>query len=127
MRPHRILFLFLGTIVLAAPVSFAEEGAPPLFSLRLNEFLANNQNGLRDEDGSRQDWIEIYNPTPVAVDLQGCLLTDDKARLNQWRFPSFVVGAQSYVIVWASNKNRTNTLPLHTNFRLDAQGIPRAG
>src|SRR5204863_8478276 len=27
----------------------------------ISEFLADNNNGAKDEDGSRQDWIELYN------------------------------------------------------------------
>lgn len=30
--------------------------------VRINEFLADNENGIRDEDGDRNDWIEIFNP-----------------------------------------------------------------
>ena len=39
--------------------------------LVLNEFLADNGSGLVDEDGSKEDWIEIYNPNPFAVSANG--------------------------------------------------------
>ena len=29
--------------------------------LVINEFMAENQTGLKDEEGEEQDWIEIYN------------------------------------------------------------------
>src|SRR5574341_1301341 len=81
--------------------------------------MADNQNGLADEDGDRRDWIELYNPGPDDVNLGGYFLTDDKFTLAKWRFPSIVLGANRYLLVWASEKNKTNALaPLHTNFRL---------
>jgi hypothetical protein len=52
-------------------------------------FLASNQNGLADEDGERPDWIEIFNPDAVAVDLGGYRLTDDNSGLpDLWVFPA---------------------------------------
>ncbi len=37
--------------------------------LVLNEFVADNKNGLTDADGDHEDWIEIYNPNPFAIEL----------------------------------------------------------
>ena len=37
-------------------------------SLVISEFLASNQNSLRDEDGDHEDWIEILNEGNAAVD-----------------------------------------------------------
>ncbi|HYV30507.1 MAG TPA: CotH kinase family protein, partial [Candidatus Binatia bacterium] len=94
-----------------------------LNDVRINEFLADNQTGIRDEDGTYQDWIELYNDSTIAVDLGGCFLTDTKLKLDLWRFPVFTLPSKSYLIVWASNKDRTNpAAPLHTNFRLDSGG-----
>jgi hypothetical protein len=90
----------------------------------ISEFMADNDNGIRDEDGERQDWIEIFNPGAVDSSLAGWYLTDVQGS-NKWRFPSHInmtVGANQYLRVWASNKNRTNNITrLHTNFQL-AQG-----
>ena len=33
-------------------------------SVRINEIVANNQNGLRDEDGDTPDWIELHTRRP---------------------------------------------------------------
>ena len=32
--------------------------AAPLTEAQISEFLANNDDGIRDEDGDREDWIE---------------------------------------------------------------------
>ena len=89
----------------------------------ISEFLANNNNGISDEDGTRSDWIEIYNPGPTDLNLDGWFLTDISTDLTKWRLPSINLNANKYLLVWASEKNRTNpAAPLHTNFKLDAAG-----
>jgi hypothetical protein len=91
--------------------------------LRLNEMMAANKHGIRDEDGDYADWIEIYNSSLSSVPLTGCYLATDPAQLTAWQFPPFVMAPDSYLLVWASGKNRTNsTAPLHTNFKLNKDG-----
>ncbi|HZO85866.1 MAG TPA: CotH kinase family protein, partial [Verrucomicrobiae bacterium] len=91
----------------------------------ISEFMAQNDNGISDEDGDRQDWIEIFNPGAVDSSLAGWYLTD-VAGSNKWRFPSHInmtLGPNQYLRVWASNKNRTNNIArLHTNFQLARGG-----
>lgn len=91
--------------------------AEPLIS----EFAASNQLGLRDEDGDRNDWIEIFNAGTGAVNLAGWHLTDDALNKTKWTFPAVTIPAQGYLLVWASDKNKTAG-SLHTNFRLSAEG-----
>ncbi len=89
------------------------------FQVRINEFMADNENGIRDEDGNRQDWIELYNAAATPVDLAGWYLTDNAAALRGWRFPAGVqMAPNSYLLVWASGLNRTNISSLHTDFQL---------
>jgi hypothetical protein len=89
----------------------------------LSEFLALNANGIRDEDGTRSDWIELRNLGPVATSLDGWFLTDDAADPTQWRFPDVHLGVGDYLLVWASGKDRRDaSIPLHTNFQLSSTG-----
>jgi len=105
------------------PWTYSLNPARALYDVRINEFLANNQTGRRDEDGSYQDWIELYNASPIAVPLDGCYLTDNRGDLTQWRFPAFTLPPDTYLVIWASNKNRTNNpAAIHTNFRLAPSG-----
>ncbi len=91
--------------------------------LLLNEFLAVNNVGLQDENGERQDWIELFNSGTQAINLVGWHLTDDADDLNAWTFPSTNCPAGSYLLVFASGKNRSQTgQPLHTNFKLSGDG-----
>lgn len=92
-------------------------------TLYLSEFLASNTRGLADEDGDFSDWIEIYNPGPAAVNLDGWSLTDDAGDLTKWRFPATNLAGGKFLVVFASGKDRR--LPgarLHTRFQLSAGG-----
>ena len=94
----------------------------------ISEFLASNNgngtNALRDEDGAASDWVEIRNPGGTVTSIAGWYLTDDLNNLTKWRFPAgATIPGSSYMVVFASNKNRTNNLAkLHTNFQLDSAG-----
>ena len=89
----------------------------------ISEFMADNANGIEDEDGTHADWIELYNPGPLDANLGGWFLTDSAANPAKWQFPVLTLGANSYLLVWASSKNRTNPVaPLHTNFKMGKSG-----
>ena len=89
----------------------------------INEFMAANVTGLQDEDGDRSDWIELYNPGSVAINLVNWSLTDNENTRKKWIFPSISIGAGQYLVVIASSKSRTNTArQLHTNFSLSNDG-----
>ncbi len=60
---------------------------PGQAGLVINEVLANNGN-LEEADGTKPDWIEIYNPSTGAVDLAGLSITDDTANPRRWVFPN---------------------------------------
>jgi len=96
--------------------------APPSLVL-ISEFLAINDHGIRDEDGDREDWIELVNYGPEPISLGGWSLTDDPADLRKWVFPAVRLGVNEYLLVWASGKDRRDpNRPLHTNFKLSGSG-----
>ena len=89
--------------------------------LVINEFMASSDSGIVDENGDFSDWIEIYNPTGQAVNLQGWSLTDDTTALDKWSFPDLTLGSDEYLVIFASSKDRTDG-ELHTNFKLSLSG-----
>ncbi|MSU35419.1 MAG: hypothetical protein EXS36_09950 [Pedosphaera sp.] len=89
----------------------------------LIEFLANNTKGLKDADGEFSDWIEIHNTGSLRVNLVDWALTDDPRLPGKWLFPSTNLEAGSYLVVFASGKDRARAgAELHTSFSLDANG-----
>ncbi|MCA9196247.1 MAG: CotH kinase family protein [Planctomycetales bacterium] len=93
-------------------------------TVTISEFMASNRDfPFTDEDGQHSDWIELHNSGPAAVDLTGWHLTDDPLRLDRWTFPSLTLQPDGYVVVFASGNDRLDAnSPLHTNFKLDADG-----
>jgi hypothetical protein len=78
---------------------------------------------LRDEDGDRPDWIELFNPNAHTLVLTGYSLTDTFATGDDWVFPATNIPPGGYLVVFASQKNRAlATAPLHTNFSLAGAG-----
>ena len=89
----------------------------------ISEFLADNANGLRDESGNREDWIELSNTGAASVDLDGWWLTDLSTDQQKWRIPAVSIPANGTLLIWASGKNLTDpAAPLHTNFGLSKSG-----
>jgi len=87
----------------------------------INEIMADNETVLADEYGSFHDWIEINNAGDESVNLKGYGLSDKKSELFKWTFPDIELQSNSYLIVFASNQDRTNG-SLHTNFKLSSDG-----
>jgi hypothetical protein len=91
--------------------------------IRINEFLAVNDSGLDDEDRDEVDWIEIYNAGMNTVNLEGWYLTDNVNDLTKWAFPEVMLAPDTYLVVFASGKNRRDPMAvLHTNFKLKGSG-----
>ncbi|MHC4655539.1 MAG: lamin tail domain-containing protein, partial [Planctomycetota bacterium] len=108
--------------------------------LVISEFMASNasnkpplppkEGDLLDGNGASSDWIEIYNPSGAAVNLDGWFLTDSEDDLTKWQFPDGLdIKPGEFLIVFASDKNYVdypNNYPYldsldyyHTNFELD--------
>ncbi|HLA55142.1 MAG TPA: CotH kinase family protein, partial [Flavobacterium sp.] len=113
----RIAFLFFSLIFLAFGHSAAGQ------TIVINEVLASNTNSVTDEDGSHEDWVEIYNTGASAVNLNGFGLSDESANLLKWTFPNVTLNSHAYLRIWCSDKNRAVAgQPLHTNWKISASG-----
>lgn len=92
-------------------------------ALLINELQSSNVDGLADEDGDHEDWIELLNTGPAAADLTGYGLSDDPLTPLRWTFPALSIAAGERLLVFASGKDRLGT-ELHTNFSLKSEGEP---
>lgn len=94
----------------------------PAPNVVITEFLAANGNGLTDEDGEAEGWIEIFNSSNDPVDMTGWSLSDDVSTPDLWLFPQdTVLAPREFLVVYASGKDRSE-LRLHTNFKLRNDG-----
>ena len=75
-------------------------------SVRINEVAASNSI-FQDEDGDTPDWIELYNYGTDEISLNNWSLTDILDDNNPWTFPDITINADEYLLIWASDKDRS--------------------
>lgn len=75
--------------------------------LIINEVMANNQSVISDEDGDFVDWIELYNNSNTAINLNAYGLSDEIGNPLKWQFPDTSINSQEYMLIYASSKNRS--------------------
>lgn len=105
------------------------DDTPEPIAVFINEWLADNSTTLADPaDNDFEDWFEIYNPGPEAVDLGGCYLTDTLDDRLQSPVPvngHYVIPPGGFLLVWADSErgqNSTTRPDLHVSFKLDRLG-----
>ena len=91
----------------------------------INECQSLNTQGPLDVAGEMEDWIELYNPTSLPVNLAGYYLTDRLNNPTKWKFPvqagdSTIIGPNGYMVLWADEDGNQGWN--HTNFRLSQSG-----
>ncbi|MBK8100122.1 MAG: CotH kinase family protein [Planctomycetes bacterium] len=88
--------------------------------IRINEVLAQNINGIVDELGQHEDWLELYNDSNAAVDISGMWLSDNLSQLK-YQVPAGTVipafGTRKY---WADEDGTQGAT--HVNFKLSSSG-----
>ena len=105
-RQRILLGLFLtGLGLLSALAKKSPEPESTEGGLQLNELLAANQSGLRDDEGNTNDWLELKNSSSQSIELTGYHLTNDLEDLEKWRFSEGRVSAGAHVLVWMSGRS----------------------
>jgi hypothetical protein len=95
-----IVLLFIFFLLLPA-TSFAQ--------ILINEVSSAADTAFLDEDKSMEDWIEFYNTTSAAINMNGYkIIRDESGRTKSWTFPDILIKAHSYLTVFCSEKNRTD-------------------
>ena len=90
----------------------------------LNEYMQKNNKIIYDEDIDYPDWIELFNNSNFSVQLKGYRLADSVNKSINWKFPDVVLKSKSYLVVFASGKDRsfknkkTGQTYIHTNFTI---------
>ncbi len=89
--------------------------------LRINEVMPSNVAACADGLGGHADWVELYNPSAVDVDLGGYTVTDDLAvPLKSTLLPGLIVPAHGYRMLWCDDDVEQG--PDHVAFKLSAAG-----
>jgi len=107
-------------ILAVSVVCFAEQGDRTDIPLVINELMASNSSVIADPQGEYDDWIEIHNFGPDAINIGGMYLTENLSIPTKWRIPANTIPPGGYLLIWADND--TSDSGLHANFKLDADG-----
>ena len=93
---------------------------PPYPPLWINEVQPDNLNGILDNAGEQDPWLELYNAGASALPLDGLYLANNYTNLAQWAFPAgTVINPGEFKVVFADAQPEESTAAeLHANFRL---------
>ncbi|MBU3676691.1 MAG: hypothetical protein FGM54_05865, partial [Chitinophagaceae bacterium] len=61
--------------------------SPSLGQLVINEILADNTTGEKDEYNDREDWIELFNTSNQTLNLSNVYISDDTHNPLKWKLP----------------------------------------
>ena len=87
----------------------------------INELMASNAGTVISPATNFDSWIELYNPTEQAVNLDGMYLSNDADNLKLWQMPSDIgsIPAKGFKVIWlGSNDIKESQAP----FKLDCDG-----
>ncbi|MBN8693946.1 MAG: CotH kinase family protein [Bacteroidetes bacterium] len=90
--------------------------------VKINEFMADNQDDVQNEFNQYEDWIELHNTTSTPLELSGLFLTDNFASPSKFTIPqNTIIQPNGYLIIWA-DENPSTASYVHANFKLAAAG-----
>jgi hypothetical protein len=81
--------------------------------IRINEVSSSNTLFF-DEDGDSSDWIELHNYGSSEISLNQWTLTDIEDDNNPWTFPNISIEPNDFLLVWASDKDRSDIFYVRT-------------
>lgn len=114
-----------GGFVRTTPLAGYIVGDEPV-QLYLNEFMVNNSSTISDSNGLFPGWIELYNPHPFPVNLDGFYLTDDVNEPTKLALSAdLTIAPHDFIIFWTGEPPTTTPpaeLPYYTDFKLDPSG-----
>ena len=94
--------------------------APQGQGLRIAEVCADNDALLADQAGDFEDYVEIHNTAPFAIDLANHFLTDNLSSPNKWALPAQLLAPGARLLVWCDGEPTEGAN--HATFSLSKDG-----
>ncbi len=85
----------------------------------ISEVQPSNCSSILDSSGKLSDWMELYNPSNVSVNLNGFFLSDDEADPFKWQIPELVLKPGEYAVIPCTGKKGN---PSEASFSLSKSG-----
>lgn len=99
----------------------SSSGMPGAVAICINELMPINQSALVDDLGNTPDWIELHNPSNMAVNLEGWSLTNDLANPQMSVLPAgLTLPAGGFLVLYADGNQGAG--PLHLSFNISGNG-----
>lgn len=89
-------------------------------TLVINELMQSNVETIMDDIKEFPDsWVELYNPTDEAINLEDYKIgTKDKVK-KAWQLPDMTIEPKGHVIIYCDKEGKEDNR-LHTDFRLES-------
>ena len=89
-------------------------------TLVINEIMQSNVETIMDDIKEFPDsWVELYNPTDAAINLQDYKIGTKDKESKAWQLPNKEVAAKGYVLIYCDKEGKEDNR-LHANFRLES-------
>ena len=90
--------------------------------LFINEALASNKNGIKDESNSYEDWIELYNGSNDDLNINELYITDkkDNPYKHEIQLSDGILISNDHLVFWADDDEDDGEY--HLNFKLSKDG-----
>ena len=91
----------------------------------ITEVMLSNDSTETTVGADYVDWVEIYNPTNVTVDLSNYGFSDKLTRARRWQFPEGTyISPGEYKLIWCDGDTARNTAAEpHTSFKLSKSAL----
>lgn len=85
----------------------------------INEYSAANMDGISDNYGEREDWVELYNTGSSNADISGYWLSDRLNNPDKWEFPAgTILGPGEHLLIYCSDRDEVSGGFYHAGFKL---------
>lgn len=108
--------------ILVACVGCTNKTSDSVQGLVINEVMSSNDYTLTDEAYGTPDWIELYNQSSEDINLEGYCLTNNTKKIRKFTFPSVVIHAGEYLLLYASDAEETESDVMATGFSISRGG-----
>ncbi len=87
--------------------------------LLINEYSAANMDGISDNYGEHEDWVELYNAGTATLSLGGYYLSDNPNNPDKWEFPTGItIEPGEHLLVFCSDRDEYSMGFIHAGFKL---------
>ncbi len=113
------------TITESYTVKAVFEARPTVANVKINEVMTSNNTTVKNDLGSYEDWIELYNAGTTAIDVAGLYISDKSTIPTLHKIPfgspsQTTIPAGGYLVLWADGQTQEGAL--HLPFKLSKDG-----